>query len=63
MSDTHVIEFLTAQELTKILKVKLETVRYWTAMGCPVVKLGRLRRFRLNELLAWLEKREEQKAA
>jgi phage terminase Nu1 subunit (DNA packaging protein) len=56
--DTHVTELFTAEELQGILKLKsIAAVRRWTVEGCPVIKLGRLRRYRLEDMLRWLEQR------
>ncbi len=54
-------EFLTAEELAAKLKIKVRSVRAWTAQGMPSVPAGRLRRYVLNECLAWLRAREADK--
>lgn len=49
---------LKAENLAKALDgVSVAAIRRWTIEGCPVVKIGRLRRYRLNDMLAWLEQR------
>jgi excisionase family DNA binding protein len=50
-------------EAAKVLGVSKAALRAWTLAGCPVVRLGRLRRFILPELVAWLERREAQRQA
>lgn len=47
----------TAEKLAQTLDCSLAAIRRWTLEGCPVVRLGRLRRYRLNDMLAWLEQR------
>ncbi len=54
---------LKAEKLAEILDCSVAVIRRWTIEGCPTVRLGRLRRYRLNALLEWLEKREESRAA
>jgi excisionase family DNA binding protein len=52
-------ELLTAKELAQELGIKLSTVYYWSHIGyIPVVKLGRLIRFRRSSINKWLAKRE-----
>jgi hypothetical protein len=49
LGDIHATEFFTAEEIQGILKLKsVAAVRRWTLEGCPVVKVGRLRRYRLS---------------
>jgi excisionase family DNA binding protein len=55
------MELLTAKELASALKVSLAAVRAWTRQGIPYVPCGRLRRFVLGEVLAWLRERETQR--
>jgi excisionase family DNA binding protein len=53
-------EFLTAGELAQALKIKTPTVRLWTAMGMPCLRCGgRLVRFQLAEVVAWLKSRSK----
>jgi excisionase family DNA binding protein len=51
-------ELLTASEAAAKLKVSKASLRAWTLAGCPAVRIGRLRRFVLQDLAPWLEERE-----
>ena len=51
-------ELLKAEKLAKTLDCSVAAVRRWTLEGCPVVKISRLRRYKLAEMLRWLEQRE-----
>ena len=54
------LELLTASELAQFLKVTTAAIRKWSTDGCPRVPLGtRLVRFRLNDVLNWLEARSQ----
>jgi phage terminase Nu1 subunit (DNA packaging protein) len=55
MPDT---EILTAGRLAVALKIKLPTVRKWQTEGLPYLAAGRLRRYRLEAVVAWLDQRE-----
>lgn len=50
-------ELLTAQELAGRTKASVSGVRKWTAQGMPHQAVGRLKRYRLREALAWLQSR------
>lgn len=51
-------EILTARELKDKLKVSLPAIRKWTRSGMPCRRLGgRLVRFDLLAVVAWLEKK------
>jgi phage terminase Nu1 subunit (DNA packaging protein) len=51
-------EMFTALELKDKLKVSLPAIRKWTQKGMPCKKLGgRLVRFEMSSVLAWLEKK------
>jgi len=58
MPDT---EILTAHGLAAALKIKLPTVRKWQSEGLPYLAAGRLRRYRLEEVVAWLQEREAER--
>jgi hypothetical protein len=51
-------EFLTAEELAKQLKVSVAAIRVWQRRGLPNLPVGRLRRYSLLEVTAWLRMRE-----
>ena len=50
-------KLLKAEKLAEAVDCSVAAVRRWTLEGCPVVKLGRLRRYRLEDMLRWLEQR------
>ena len=51
-------EMFTALELKDKLKVSLPAIRKWTRNGMPCRRLGgRLVRFELASVVAWLEKK------
>jgi excisionase family DNA binding protein len=53
-------ELLTPKELACELGIRLSTIYYWSHIGyIPVVKMGRLIRFRRSSINKWLEKKEE----
>lgn len=52
-------QLVTAHELAAHFRVKLPTVRLWTRQGVPVLKAGRLSRFRPEEVETWLRGRTE----
>lgn len=47
---------LTAEEIGERIRLSLPTVRLWTrTRGMPHLRLGRLVRYRADDVLAWLE--------
>ena len=49
-------KLLTAKQVGELLEVKISTVYDWVARGViPYVKLGRLLRFKKNEIFRWVE--------
>jgi excisionase family DNA binding protein len=54
-------ELLTIEELAKILKVKKSWIYDRTRIpdSIPTIRIGRLIRFNLDEVLLWLEKRNK----
>jgi len=51
--------FLTAKELSEVLKVRPATIYLWTHTEfIPHYKLGKSVRFRENDVLQWLEQRK-----
>ncbi|MGE0821734.1 MAG: excisionase family DNA-binding protein [Candidatus Binatia bacterium] len=50
---------LTAVELKDTLKVSLPAIRKWTREGMPCLRFGRLVRFDLEAVLAWMKERQE----
>jgi excisionase family DNA binding protein len=56
--------FLTAPELARWLKVKLPTIRRWQwEEDLPCLRVGRLVRYRADEVLRWLETRAAKTAS
>jgi excisionase family DNA binding protein len=52
-------KLLTPEDLSDILQVKLSTIYYWTHIGeIPFLKIGKALRFREDEILIWLRKKE-----
>lgn len=60
MSELKIVEgsgLLTVQEAASYLRVKPETIYHWTFQRTlPVVKLGRLSRYRLKDLQEFIAK-------
>lgn len=53
------LSLLTPEEISKILNVKLSTIYKWTHMGTiPFIKIGKLIRFREEDIKEWVEKKE-----
>lgn len=52
-------ELLSAVELAEFLSVPLSTIYYWrhVGKGPPALRAGRLLRFELATVLAWLDRR------
>ena len=47
---------LNANELAHAIGVKVSTVRFWACYSTiPTVRIGRLVRYRLQDILAWIE--------
>lgn len=55
------MKLLTSAELAAELGVSITTVRRLIAAGMPALRLGRIYRFRLEQVLAWLERRGRRK--
>lgn len=54
-------EFLTVEELGRLLKVKKGTIYHWTSAGfIPHIKVGRFIRFRVSDIEQWLRQRKRQ---
>lgn len=53
-------KLLTPEEIANLLGVKLSTIYSWTHLGfIPHIKMGRLIRFREEEILKWINKLEK----
>jgi len=49
-------KLLEAHDVAEMLNVKLSTVYTWVLEGyLPAIKLGKLVRFKLDEVLEWIE--------
>lgn len=55
-------ELLTVKELTTVLKVSEKTVYNWVDKGMPIIKLGGLNRFDVDEVLSWHAEQQQKKA-
>lgn len=53
--------FLSAKSVARTLDVPLPTVRFWTRIGMPCHRFGRLTRYRLSAVVAWLEERGDKR--
>ena len=53
------IKMSTATELAKELKVSVAAIRAWQRIGIPYIPVGRLRRYCLTSVLAWLRQRDK----
>ena len=52
-------KLLTPEEISRILNVKLSTIYKWTHMGTiPFIKMGKLIRFKEEDIKEWVEKKE-----
>jgi len=52
-------KLLTARQVSDLLEVKVDTVYDWVSRGLiPYVKLGRLVRFKKQELFRWVDSHE-----
>ena len=63
MAEQENITLLTRDEAATLLGVKPGTLATWHSQGrydLPVVMVGRLPRYRLSELRAWLNRRNQQ---
>ena len=57
---TSVKKLLTPMEICSVLNVKTSTVYAWTHEGfIPCVRLGRLIRFDLDEVMTWVGKQKQ----
>jgi excisionase family DNA binding protein len=58
--DRALLHLLTLPEVAELLRVSDKTVRRWMlSKRLPHVRLGRVVRFRQDELLRWIEARKE----
>jgi excisionase family DNA binding protein len=56
MKDVNHDNLIEAKDVAEILNVKLTTVYTWSLEGyLPAFKLGKLVRFKRDEVLAWIE--------
>ena len=51
-------ELLKAGEVGDRLGVSEAAVRKWAVEGLPALRIGRLRRYKLEEVIGWLQERE-----
>jgi hypothetical protein len=58
MTKDNTTDLLTATELARALGCSVAAVRAWQQKGIPHVRVSRLRRYRLPEVLHWLRLRE-----
>lgn len=48
---------LNTPQLSQYLNVTQKTIYVWRKEGMPTVKIGRYYRYKLDDVMAWLEKR------
>lgn len=48
-------EYVTIDELMKLLKIGRTTINRWRKEGMPSIKIGRGVRFILADVMAWIE--------
>lgn len=53
--------WLTVEEIAKIYRVKVPTIRLWCTRGLPHLKAGRLVRFSAQSVQEWLERQQAKK--
>ena len=52
-------KLITAKQVSELLEVKISTVYDWVYRGMiPYIKLGRLIRFKKNEIFRWIDSHE-----
>ncbi len=54
-------QWLTADELAQVFKIKTPTVRLWTRQGIPHLRCGRLVRFDSQKVQEWLERKQRER--
>jgi excisionase family DNA binding protein len=47
-------EWITAREVAAMYRLKIPTIRLWARQGMPSLRLGRLVRFRMSQVHAWI---------
>lgn len=52
--------WLTSEEIARIYKVKVPTIRLWVRKGLPHLKAGRLVRFNSQRVQEWLEQKQRE---
>ncbi len=50
--------YLTIEEVAEMLKVARSTVYKFKEMGLPFIKLGKVIRFELNDVVSWVEQQK-----
>ena len=53
--------FMTVKELCDMMKVTRTTIDNWRKEGLPYKKFGKIVRFDKDEVMEWLNNRDEQK--
>ena len=52
------VKFLTVEELAEMFKVHKNTVYNWVEKGLPHIKIDRIMRFDLDDVLKWAKENE-----
>ena len=50
---------MTSVDLSEYLSVTMQTIYNWRNEGMPSIKVGSQYRYNLDEVMSWLEKRNE----
>lgn len=53
--------YSAADEVAEFFHVKKPTIRLWTRQGMPCLRVGRLVRFKIDEVEKWLRERSNTK--
>jgi excisionase family DNA binding protein len=52
-------QILTEKEIAAALRCSVPAIRLWRKQGLPALRLGRLVRFRFDEVVRWFENRPQ----
>lgn len=54
-------EFITVRQLEEHLKVSRITIYQWRKQGMPYMKINKSVRFRLSDVIAWIDEKQKNK--
>jgi excisionase family DNA binding protein len=61
-STTEKEKYLTSKELAEALNIHLQTIELLVKRGCPVLYVGKVRRFLLSEVTEYLKEEHGRKS-